>query len=173
MNLRVVIGSLLLIVSSFESVHAQSKPKSVTKAYLISAANTVLPIVIATQLNKADEYGLNVPFYAYGFILGPSMGQVYARDVKRAAIGAGLRTAGFVLFARGLAQSISNSSKQGDLEGGLGLLTFVSATVWNIATTPKSVKKYNQTHGLAFEIQPQLGRIGKQPVTGLTATVRF
>jgi len=125
------------------------KFKSPKLAIAYSLFNTTIPTIAGMYLYQKNESGLWAVFY--GVTIGPSIGNIYAKDYKRGFFGIGIR-----LFSELMIAS-SSIGKGIRLAGGDGsnydsgmthtqkVLTgvIIGSAIYNIVTAPKSAREFN------------------------------
>jgi hypothetical protein len=126
-------------------------------AFGLTAAGTVVPVVAAiliTNSDKENKYGaISGSLAVTGLLIGPSVGQFYARAPIPASIGIGVRVLGGGLVVAGLTSAFSrmgcawNDGNCGDMSDGsgfilLGLATYTAGFIYSLADIPKAVRKH-------------------------------
>jgi len=156
-------------------------PKSPGKAALISLGHTLIPTAaglgIATIGSSNVEGSRAVLAFGsmtYGLAIGPSMGNFYAKDYARGMAGIGLRIVAAGLVASSIGQGMANGNDDeydGSDDGKVatmflgGLALYFGSTIWNIATAPSSVRRYNSKQGL--QIAPSYNPLDKSYRVGV------
>jgi len=128
----------------------QKELKSESTALLGSLACTVAPLILAGTLvsGNSEDFGLCIGFGSV--VLGPSLGHFYAEQPGRGIRGIMIRTS-IVAGATGfgyLATRDSDPDSRGFTVMGailLGGLLSCAHGVYDICTTPSSVRKYNES----------------------------
>ena len=138
------------LVSDTSGQHI-SGPKSTQTAMLLTLGVTIVPTVIAYPQFDGSTEGTRrgYIFLGIGLISGPSMGKFYAKDTKGALIGSAIRLAAGAVTAYGA----ENIDDEGELFW-IGAITGSISLAFDILTTPKSVRKYNERQK-AFSLLPR------------------
>ena len=160
------------------------EPKHAGKSILI----VVTLVLLATSLSHATDsttvhpkskgaaYGLAVGctfIPALGPLFGPGLGHLYAGNTKQFWIGSGLRTVGWTGFAIAFALTWDNPDSQiGAIAGFSGLGLAVVSTIYDIATTGRSVRQYNEKHARpAISVAPAC--LDGSGTPGISLTLHF
>lgn len=127
-SILIVVTTLLLAASmSCAADTTDVQPKSYGVAYTLAITGTIMPVV--------------------GITVGPGLGHLYAGNTKQFWIGTGLRTVGWAGFIVAVALTWENPDSQiGAIGGFSGLGLALVSTVYDIATTGRSVRQYNEKH---------------------------
>lgn len=189
------IEIVVLDAVSAESIATDSTkipvPKTVGHAIITRMLHTVPSLVIGTAVyisqNAKPKPSKTNPFLIYGLVVAPSAGQIfYVRD-ERALYGIAMRVVGLVFasqarenscfyfggFGDPPCQNGSTESESYNRNAIGATVLLLGGSVYSLVSTILSVKRHNEKHGFAFDVQPQMFRIGNQSATGLTATLRF
>ncbi|HEU4723807.1 MAG TPA: hypothetical protein VFU59_00780 [Candidatus Eisenbacteria bacterium] len=152
--------------------------KSDANAFAFSFFGTALPIAagayVGSREGESDLAPVLLPVAA-GYVLGPSLGHVYAGNSRRALAGIGFR------FATIGAVWIASESDKNDTEEGIattatitvlaGMLGTISVLA-DIIDASKSAHRYNAAHGLTrLRLTP--APIGHAMAPGLRADLAF
>jgi hypothetical protein len=164
------IGVLSLCLTLFLSLSAQAKPgvpltpKSKSKALSYSLVGTLAPVVIGIPfLGHGKEIGatnnvVGLTLGSLGLWCGPGMGHLYAANSGRLVSGMWIRGLAGVIAVSSLSSLdiLDNDSNTGPVLGFLlGSTVVVVSTIYDIATTGKSVDRYNEQHGFGqLTLQP-------------------
>lgn len=149
--------------------------KKPSKAIIRSLTHTAVPIGLALAINAAappeihlfsDEEDKNTGSLlfmllglSYGSFIGPSMGNLYARDYLRGFGGIALRIQG----VRMMRDSTPRRAKR------IGQILFFGSALYNILSGPASVRRYNRRQKL--QIAPSVDPGTQVPV--LSVRVHF
>lgn len=168
--------------SRFKSRHL----KSVDEARSQAIAGTLIPVAMgigSTLLfeNKTIETTGSV-MAVYGLVMGPSMGNFYARDYLRGMLGVAARVGGGYLMldaTRELAGNDVADALGWDDEAvkltktkvliGSGLI--LGSAIYNIVSAKASVHRYNEKKGYIIGVVP--GVHHNEVIPMVTASVRF
>ena len=176
-----------------ESPAPAPPPASVTPGttFAWAAAGTLLPIATgATLIALSDAEAVEYPalgLLAFGFTLGPSLGQFRQGSVGHGLLAAGLRSVGGTLFIVGLSSDIGksingcddpsygdcdSSSERGMWVG--GMLLYAGGLVYSLIQG-HIASLSSQAHAAApVEVDPILGPGPDGALlAGLTARIRF
>lgn len=150
-----------------------AKPKKTGLAIAYTAANTLIPLVFASR-SESDL----APFaLMYGLTIGPSTGNLYARDWKRGGIGAAVRGASFYLLIRSAFTCFSSCDEAtGDkaaVAGVVGVAGLMGSGIYNLVTMGKSVRAYNRRHKLAVSVLPQADLVLGHPLGKMAVKLDF
>ena len=92
---------MLLALHAPTCTHAQELQEPPTKSAAIGVgialANTIVPIAVGLPILWGENYLIGGPLFAYGLIVGPFPGNVYAGDKRRGLKGMGIRTGASLL----------------------------------------------------------------------------
>lgn len=158
------------------------------RALLYSGGGTVSPFVgmalggIASTGGGPDNWsetalaGIGATLFVGGWTVGPSLGHIYAEASDQVWTGMGIRATGLVVA--GVSQvrylrSTPESERGGGapLLGLAGLILISGSAVYDVLTAPRSVREYNEAHGLSARITPTVGTRGEQIGLALRATL--
>ena len=155
------------------------KPKSVKKAYLLSGGAIVYTVAVfgirKGEAKTVFDKTLAVTGIA-GYIIGPTFGNMYAKNYSRVSVGIGMRVLGITLYVVGALNLMYDKDSTLDEDSPsspfhnpisiAGTVLFIGSYVWDFATIPSSVKKYNEKkRGLSFS--PILKKHQKRAMYGL------
>ncbi|MBX7152314.1 hypothetical protein K1X84_11770 [bacterium] len=136
--------------------------KNPTKAVNLALAHTLIPIGASIALFSIGDSNVEdlqlvtaTSLLVYGGLIGPSVGNFYAKDYARGGIGMGLRAAGTLMVFGHIAASMRYANDD-DATGGapgdgmalVGLGLVAGSTIWNIFSARNSAETYNQHNGL-------------------------
>lgn len=146
--LPAVVEARSMFEENFE--REQKELKSESTALLGSFAVTAAPVVIGLTSSSggSEDFGLSLAFA--GLLLGPGTGHFYAKQTGHGLKGIGIRLA----IALGTGYLISKSTEglhpdETVMTGALGV--FAGGTIilvhgiYDMCTTPSSVRKYNES----------------------------
>ncbi|MGK7370148.1 MAG: hypothetical protein ACNS64_08015 [Candidatus Halalkalibacterium sp. M3_1C_030] len=152
-----------LKTDSFSASIKNKRLKNPKSALKRSIGHTTIPVglsfalIFITNPNLFSDEGAGVFLFSglmfmYGTTMGPSAGNLYARDLKRGMAGIVIRSLSWYLIF----SSDSNSSLND-----LGLIGLVGSALFNIATAPVSVKQYNRSvqTSIVPAINPKSGAV--------------
>lgn len=157
------IGVLSLCLMFFFSLTVQAKPgfplipKSKSKALSYSLVGTLAPVAVSIPLLK-DGGSAGIALGSFGLLLGPGLGHLYAENSGRFVSGMFIRGAVGVIAIYSMSEiDILDDDITGLVFGFLlgGSVVAVS-TIYDIATTGKSVDRYNKQHSFgSLSLQPR------------------
>ncbi len=144
----VIVGAKSMFEENFE--REQKELKSESTALLGSLTVTAAPVFIGAMSfsGNSEDFGLSLAFA--GLLVGPSAGHFYANQTGRGLKGIGIRLA----IALGTSYFISKSTEghhpdETVMTGGLGVLgggaLILIHGIYDMCTTPSSVRKYNES----------------------------
>lgn len=156
--LSLILALLLLVPSMAEAQsmfeenfeREQEELKSESTALLGSLTGTVVPFVMGGMLFSGDSEDFGLGLALAGLIVGPSTGHFYAKQTGRGFKGIGIRLG----IALGGAYLISSGTEEQHPDSrafatGLGIIAVGTVTlihgIYDICTTPSSVRKYNES----------------------------
>lgn len=147
--------------------------KSPGLALALSVGGTAVPLFAAGFLMDTDA---GPPLLGVGSVIGPSLGNHYAENRRRAVKGFKIRAAGVTIIAEGMVVGLASpfSESIGTAARvliGTGLATMAVGAIYDIATAPISAKEYNRTHDVRARIAPAVEAQGEQ--VGLALHVSF
>jgi len=161
MKITVAFFILILFLSGgVFSLEAQ-KPKSSTEGICLSLGATVIPLSLAIAINENDffDYSLLIS----GIVIGPSVGHWYAGQYSRGWLTAGLRLGIGLSGAVTFGMLVLTPLMQNDIERvhlTPGWIVFYTTSciltcsmIYDIASVPKSVRKYNESIGYSSNLQ--------------------
>ena len=120
--------------------------KSPGRALLFSTAGTVVPLSLATTNFGSAGLGL----VATGFLLGPSLGHLYAENYDRALFGIGFRLGTpFLLGAMAGPSGVF-----------VGLAIAAGSALYDIVTAGGSARAYNSEQHPRVQVKPKTGPTG-------------
>ncbi len=139
--------------------HTLRKPRV---AFAMALGHTFIPIGAGLLLMTAGDSNVEgvqlisaVGLMTYGGLVGPSMGNIYAKDYRRGGLGIAMRVVGTAMVAHtiGKAMSCGNDDEaEGPAPdqwmGTAGSVLVLGSVVWNIFTAASSAEAYNEKHGL-------------------------
>jgi len=176
--LTVVLLVILPVVAAANDSEFERKYKSKRTARMLSLGCTIVPIGLGIALMTSESErtsDLGGFLIGAGAIIGPGVGQAYADRPVRFASGAVIRitsiaVGGFALVVHSLSEDPSNSFANAFFILGAG--TYLTSSVYDIATVGASVDKYNREHtspqfGVGPAYSPDDGSIG------MVFTLRF
>ena len=149
-------------------------------AFALSSLNTVAPATLgylrSVQGGRIDR--LSAGLLAYGLVVGPAMGHLYAGNGDQAGRGVLVRVLGAGVAGLGAAFAVYASFEpEADLAPALsGALGFVGGglllgwAAYDIRTAPRSAVRYNARR-LAGALAPQFDVAGR--TVGLSLRLRF
>lgn len=165
--------------------------KDPRKAFLLSLGHFAVPtlvgsIILSNSSGSTDIVGGII--LSYGILVGPSMGNFYARDESRSVgglavrvIGGGLMLAGVLSWANDFSNSVGNAFSTGRHtdSGESGVLLFLAGAsitaggiIFNLATAGQSARDYNRMHKLGnVSVTPVY--FSQQKAPGLAFNIRF
>lgn len=184
------LSSTVIAQSSSVTVRrpfADDDLKSVSKARFIALTNTALSIgtgLAAVSLFDNDTVQRGGAILgAYGIIMAPSTGNMYAQDYPRALVGIGARAIGAYLmldatseiFGTEFADQLNVDDEDVSLTDTkvlIGEALVLGGMVYSILSSKKSVEQYNATQaGFAFNINS--AKINDKVAPVLTARYNF
>lgn len=148
--------TVALVLALFWTAVAQENSsadaaKSHGAAMRLSLFGTLGPMLIGAALTPGSEGNIEeiAVFTLAGMAFGPGLGHAYAGNSRRFLLGAGIRAVALA----GAVGATASSYDTGDATafaygGGVALAVYLASAVYDIATTGKSVDKYNDKHGL-------------------------
>jgi len=164
--ITVLIFSCMMLVFS-SPLYAQNsfsngQPKNVGDARSKAVAGTIFPIAIGVagaSLIKNNTIQKMASYLAvYGLVMGPSMGNFYAKDYLRGMLGVAARLAGGYLIknatrelaGKGVAKGVGWDNKSVSLTStkilvGEGII--LGSAIYNIISSKASVHRYNRKVG--------------------------
>jgi hypothetical protein len=120
---------------------------------------------VAAELGSAS---LAAAAIGYGAVVAPSIGNFYAEDYLRGAVGIGIRLVSWCVVFRAMAERMdfkTDVPEHHTISDTLALTALgvaVSSTVWNIATAPASARKFNARHQqTGFMLLPVVDPVSK------------
>ncbi|NUM79902.1 hypothetical protein HUU42_03770 [bacterium] len=138
-------------------------PKNPAKAMNLALAHTLIPIgasIALFSIGDSNVEGIQLvtatSLLVYGGLIGPSVGNFYAKDYARGGIGMGLRAAGTLMVFGHIVETIRYDNDD-DATGGapgdglalLGTALVMGSTFWNILSARNSANAYNKKYGLS------------------------
>jgi hypothetical protein len=146
------------IPSWSDKTKATVSPKSSSKALTMALGHTAIPIAAGLGLmtiGDSNVEGLqlasSVSLITYGGLVGPSMGNFYAKDYVRGGLGIAMRTVGTLMIGRGIASGMAwgnDDEAEGPAPGGnsiaIGTALVFGSALWNILSAPSSANTYNR-----------------------------
>ena len=150
-------------------VQPPPQEKSPSLALLLSLVGTAVPAALAMG---GGEDGSSTYWIVTGsFVVGPSLGHIYAENSGRAALGIGIRAVAALGFTAGLFMAFDGSDQ------GTGTALIVSglaiggaSALIDIGTAPLSARSHNRRHATEVGVGPTLSPSG---APGVGFTVRF
>jgi hypothetical protein len=141
------------------NIHA----KSPSKAMYMALGHTLIPIgagIGLMAMGDSNVEGLQlisgIAVLTYGGLVGPSMGNFYAKDYVRGGLGIAMRAIGTLMVWSSIGQAMAwgnddeaEGPAPGETMGSVGVLLVLGSTVWNIISAPGSANAYNEKHGLS------------------------
>ncbi len=165
---RVLLAALAALACTVQVASAQSDapgvaptpPPTNRDAEPYSEGNAVVAPLVGTAVSlglavvgDAKDIDALVLIGSVGVFFSPSLGHVYTRDWRGALIGTGIRAAGVGIFLAGVTVVTSDEeNKEGDIEGGAGLLmglgalTYLGGAVYSFWDAPGSARRANKKH---------------------------
>ncbi len=138
--LHALAFSLILCVA------AQAQNPESRQAYGSALFHTLVPIAGGYLLHRhSGETGQSIGSVmgAYGFVVGPSMGNYHANDNTRGMAGVVFRTAGTVFAGAGLFHNFyANESRNADPGRQVFLYLGISSALWNLFSIGQSLRDY-------------------------------
>lgn len=139
--------------------HTAKKP---TAALAMALGHTLIPIGAGLLLGTAGDSNVEgvqlisaVGLMTYGGLVGPSMGNFYAKDYRRGGLGIAMRVVGTAMVAHSIGKAMSwgnDDEAEGPAPdqwmGTAGSFLVLGSAVWNIFTAASSAEAYNEKHGL-------------------------
>ncbi len=176
-----VVCILLMIAPHAVADGAKSK----TTAWQSSLVCTVMPVVGSiVLLSNGDVDGsactaAGVGLGSLGFLCGPGVGHLYAKNGDAFAKGVFIRGVGGALLVYSISKfeiNIFGNSDDDNALPALGILlgaaTVVGSAIHDIRTSTKSVEQYNQQHGFSqIEVRPCY--FANYETAGLLLSMRF
>lgn len=174
----VLLVILPVVATAADDSEFERKYKSKRTARMLSLGCTIVPIglgvaLMTSESERTSELGRFL--IGAGAIVGPGVGQAYADRPVRFASGAVIRitsiaVGGFALVVHSLSEDPSNTFANAFFILGAG--TYLTSSVYDIATVGASVDKYNREHsspqfGVGPAYNPDDGSIG------MVFTLRF
>lgn len=193
----ILIGFLPGVISAQNTVRAtpelQRNPsKSVSEARQLSFINTAFPLGLGLATAGLFEHHtvkkIGSSMVIYGLVVGPSIGNFYANDYLRGALGLATRVGSGILltdFTREAFGSNVSDPLGWDSEGDVkftdtrilvGSVLFAGSMVYSIWSSKSSVEEYNAQFNMAMTVQPVPSTVpdhGANSVPMLTATIHF
>ncbi|KAB2880124.1 hypothetical protein F9K33_06490 [bacterium] len=137
--------------------------KSPSKAMKMALGHTLIPIGAGLGLmiiGDSNVEGIRrvsgLTLLTYGGLVGPSMGNFYAKDYTKGGLGIGMRAIGTLMVASSIGKAMAwgnddeaEGPAPGEMMGTVGVLLVLGSTVWNIMSAPGSANTYNEKHGLS------------------------
>lgn len=190
------IAALLFALFLFAVVPLQAQPetgfrippdaRSEDQALRLSLINTVFPFGLGygavALFDHSTVQTTGAAVAAYGLVVGPSIGNLYANDYLRGGLGALARFGGVLLlkdatrellgdrFATALGVDDREVSL-GDTEVIIGSVLMVGGMAFNYITAPVSAREHNREMGYAVRLKRIPGTGRSAPV--LTARINF
>lgn len=168
--------------SRYKSQHLKYVDEARTRAM----AGTLVPMALGIGTASLVENSTieRVASYAavYGLVMGPSLGNFYARDYARGILGLAARLGGGYLLldatqelagrdvADGLGwddKSVSLTDSRVLIGGGI----ILASAVYNVISAKASVNRYNRNTGYTIALAP--ATVNNEIVPLLTANIRF
>jgi hypothetical protein len=161
--------------------------KSLSKARRIAVTNTTLAVGTGlgavALFNNGTIQKTGALLTVYGILAGPSTGNFYANDYPRGFAGLAVRTTGAYLmidatrelFGNTFADELGVDSKEGSLTDTkmiIGGALVLGSAIYNILSTTRSVREYNQGQP-RFAINVGSTMIEEKIAPLLTANIRF
>lgn len=146
--------------------------KSPALALALSAGGTAVPLVGAWSLRETRAGAF---LGGAGIVFGPSLGNYYAENCRRARTGFTIRAVGVGITAVGLLYGLASFFSANRMTVrvlmGVGRATVAAGAIYDIITAPISAAEYNEAHGIRVGIAPTVGPQGTQ--VGLAFRVRL
>jgi hypothetical protein len=150
----------------------EGPPKNLLSAYLITVASTSVPVMLGALAAPDDGHQATTFQNAMGIVgiagmvLGPSAGHWYAGE--GVTTGLALRLTGAAVIG-GLVVGDPHANHVGMLiVGGItGVGLWEAGVIWDLATLPRSVRRYNKQH------QVQLAPMAITSGSGLSVAGTF
>lgn len=182
---------LLLALAIPLTVQAQSRYqsrhlKSVDEARSKAMYGTIVPVAIGigtTALLENNTLEKTASFMlVYGLMMGPSFGNLYARDYVRGMLGVAARLGGAYLLMDATRELAGNDIADGlgwddkevsltDTRVLIGGGLIVASAIYNIISAKASVERYNAS--LGYEVQVAPSYQGGRLVPMVSASVTF
>lgn len=135
--------------------------KSTNEAFGLSALGTVAGI----GFMAIGAHWSSTPAGMVGgglFLVGPTLGHVYAGDTWNTGLAIRLASGAVVLVGGAFAlrcigecsQSDHNAAAVGAVFASIGVLTYAGATLYEIGTAPEAAARYNRDHHLDVTVVP-------------------
>ncbi len=176
-----IISSKGVLVSDTESASDRDSARgpgmrSPTKAAYLSFLGTALPVtlgLIGASSNGPDSedggYGLLV---VSGYLMGPSLGHLYAGRGGHAAGGFGMRVAALVGMGIAIGTSWDNPNTGSDVGAAASLAVGGVSAIYDIATAARSARRHNdKIRGGGLSVYP--AAVGTAHAPGVQADWSF
>lgn len=146
----------------------------------LSFLNTAAPVIIASAIGKDPDAGSrSLAFLAYGLIVGPAAGHIYAGNGGHAMGGILIRTASAGAFVGGfylaMGAAFDSEYDPGPWPGALllgGMIIGGASIFYDVFSAPRSAHLWNDAHGgLSLKFTPALDLTNRQVGLILKATL--
>ena len=166
----------LTMDNRFDSLdYAQDfQPKSPKKAQRRALLHALVPsglgyLLMSQSYSSSNDalFNIGAVIGSYGYLIGPSMGNLYSGDNARGITGIAIRSV--VMFGPYLL--LKDSGDWNKFYDGIGdellLLLGTTSFYYNIFTSKKSAREYNRRHAIDITLSPTVDPGSMTPVLSL------
>jgi hypothetical protein len=150
----------LIVVALFAAPAEAGKRKNVGLSFLLSFGGTFASYAGAgavQHLGDEDDWGKTMFAGAVLIAVGPSLGNVYNGEHRRAAVTAGIRGGAMALLFFGGGEAFDHASEhqeEGFVAMAVGGVAFVGSTIYDWIDAPLAAQRHNARMTVAPSVLP-------------------